>query len=115
MAAKYPAHPCRVCSALTTNRVVCSATCGAKHAVSCRQTATRLPVGPVVRQLPQHMPVGNEGRNSPIPEILGISFRVWQRYLKDGVPVFQADNLAVRVGAHPIELWGPCWAERGSA
>lgn len=41
--------------------------------------------------------------------LLGIPLRRAHRYWHGDVPILQADDLAVKAGAHPLELWGRAW------
>jgi len=34
----------------------------------------------------------------------------WQRHLKSGLTVWEADRLAITAGVHPCEIWDSWWA-----
>lgn len=42
-------------------------------------------------------------------EVLGVSQRQIMRYKADGVPVARADDFAIRIGSHPLDIWGASW------
>lgn len=46
---------------------------------------------------------------SEVAELAGTSRRQWYRWRRTGVDVWQADELAVRFGRHPGELWPEWW------
>ncbi len=51
-----------------------------------------------------------EGPNiSAACRLLGVSRALWQRWIWDGITFNAADKLAVRLGHHPIEIWGDHW------
>lgn len=46
------------------------------------------------------------GCDTAVAEAVGRSRRVVQRWKHDGITIDMADEIAVALGAHPIELWG---------
>ncbi len=63
----------------------------------------RLPLAPLMRA------AGTENRTH-LSELLGVSSRKLARWIaKGGVPLREADRLAVGLGRHPGELWGDEW------
>jgi hypothetical protein len=42
-----------------------------------------------------------------IAEMLGISTSSVRKYRLRGVSIWRADELAVRLGRHPMDIWGP--------
>lgn len=73
------------------------------EAVSAR-TQPRLPFGPLRRYV-------GAINTSDAARRLGLHVRVVQRYAQEGVPLSQADRIAVLAGAVPVELWGDLFLE----
>ena len=57
------------------------------------------------------------GGNRMIPEneywslaqFLGVHSRVLARWRETGLPTYEADEIATRLGVHPIPIWGWSW------
>jgi len=64
---------------------------------------SRLPLEPVLRAWGSD--VGG------LASAANVHRRTVQRWLEEGVTFNLADELAVLVGRHPIELWGGLWLE----
>lgn len=78
----------------------------------------RLPFGPLFDALPTRLEVRPCGRMDQECEIgtprqvadaLGIAPRTAYRWRSEGIPVDDADRLAIALGMHPIEIWGDDW------
>lgn len=75
-----------------------------------------LPFDPILDRLaerlraPFHPPGGDPraelGSDGAIADALGHSRRQVQRWKREGLTVIKADEIAVAIDAHPIELWG---------
>ncbi len=48
-------------------------------------------------------------REKEICETLHVAPRTFRRWRIHGIPVERADGVAVILGYHPAELWGPYW------
>ena len=46
--------------------------------------------------------------------LLGVAPRTVTRWRLDGLTWAQADELAVRIGLHPLEVWGTAWWDADS-
>lgn len=46
---------------------------------------------------------------SHLARLTGFSRRTMQRFRVDGIPVSQADRIAIHFGFHPFEIWGEDW------
>lgn len=42
-------------------------------------------------------------------DLLDVARETLQIWKRDGVPVYSADKAAVRLGLHPVEIWGADW------
>lgn len=62
----------------------------------------RVPFAPIERRL--------NDNDVEMAKTLGTNRTVIARWRKTGIPIGRADSLAVRIGAHPAELW-PFWYE----
>lgn len=69
-----------------------------------RRSAVNLPVQPLLQLL------GNLPHLRAAP-LLGVTHRQLCRWLRHGVPITSADNVAVAAGYHPLEVWGQAWID----
>jgi hypothetical protein len=60
----------------------------------------RLPLAPLLEQTGNALALSRTLRAHP---------RQVQRWRRDGIPVFSADQAAVQLGFHPAELWPEWW------
>lgn len=67
-----------------------------------------LSVGELVEYLSGRYP-GVEWTDAEISRHTGISRDSWKKYRVEGVPMFTADEVAVRLGVHPCRVWGSWW------
>lgn len=65
----------------------------------------RLPLDPLIRAC---------GSGNNLAALTGYRRARLTQWQRDGVPVCAADNMAVALGMHPIELW-PDWYEIDAA
>ena len=87
-----------------------------------RPPAPRLPLAPLIATVEgrRWMVARNGGvqRTGPVKELsreTGVTTRSIHRYAHDGVPVDQADRMAIALGEHPAIVWGDAWVAVGLA
>lgn len=79
-----------------------------------RPNLRKLPIAPVLALVDSY-PTGRAmddpeyGKQSLLAAVTGASRRAIVRWATDGIPYWAADELAVRLGCHPHDLWGPDW------
>lgn len=61
----------------------------------------RVPFGPIEARL--------NDNDVAMAKVLGTNRNMVARWRKTGIPINRADSLAVKVGAHPGELWPTEW------
>ncbi len=67
-----------------------------------RYPAPRLPLGPLLEQ-------AGASDHGHAAVILGCSRRNVLRFAREGIPCDAADELAIKIGLHPLTVWGAAW------
>ena len=65
----------------------------------------------MARRATPRYPVSALGLNNcELARRTGFSTRSFCRWIRDGIPLYQADTIAVTLGLHPISVW-PDWGQ----
>ena len=72
------------------------------------RTRTRLPYAGLVRWVAARYNLEHTGYRT-IARTIGMSTNTMLMWDKTGVPVWTADRLAVKLGAHPADIWPDEW------
>jgi hypothetical protein len=71
-------------------------------------------VGPMLQRTLHGRLQESEADQHVIAEHVGLSSRTICRYVRDGIPLARADDIACRFGVHPSAIW-PDWFTRCEA
>lgn len=72
------------------------------------RTRTRLPYAGLVRWVAARYDLEHTGYRT-IARTIGMSTNTMLMWDKTGVPLWTADKLAVKLGAHPADIWPEEW------
>jgi hypothetical protein len=64
-----------------------------------RPPTTRLPLEPLVQEF---------GNISALARVIDRDVAQVSKWVRDGVPLYSADRIAIELGRHPFEIW-PEW------
>lgn len=82
-----------------------------------RPTVPFAPLAVAVPPAPQLRPAGRMdiemmiGTERQVADLIGVAPRTCYRWKRNGVPLDDADRIAVALGMHPFAIWGEAWAE----
>lgn len=76
-----------------------------------RPKEPRVPYAGLVRWLTARYGLEQNGYRT-IAKTIGMSERNMKNWHHHGIPLFSADKLAVKLGAHPADIWPDEWWNR---